>query len=141
MEVLVSPNDGPQISIDDFDATPDDSPYNNKLYSEFDTLSMCEETSPTRTHGRLLLENVNETLGGVDKLLDRKFACYGVSPRLTRKTNDFNSFTPIAKDARPRTLDITCKTADKGNTSSKSPGSKSEGNEFNLDTIKYSKSD
>ena len=142
MEVLVSPNDGPQISIEDYDDTPDDSPFTNKLCNEFDTLSMCEPSSPVRSHGRLFSENTNDVhQGGVDKLLDRKFACYGVSPRLTRKTNEFCNLTPISKDARPRTLDITNKTADKLKESTISPGSKSEGNEFNLDNMKYSKSD
>lgn len=112
MEVLVSPNDGPQISIEDFDDALADSPFTNDTYTEFDTefdtVSMCD-INANRSHSRLYSENSPEPpTNGVDKMLDRKFACYGISPRLSRKTNYSLScdFIPIDKDSRPKTLDF-----------------------------------
>jgi len=107
MEVLVSPNDGPQISIEDFDdCLPVDSPFLTDISEDFDTISMCEINS-TKNHVRLHSETSAEpSTTGIDKILDRKFACYGVSPRLSRKTNDFfaTQFKPAGKGSRPTTL-------------------------------------
>ena len=109
MEVLVSPNDGPQISIEDFDDNLNaDCPFISDGAGEFDTVSMCEINS-TKSHARLHSENsTNALTNGVDKVIDRRFACYGVSPRLSRKTNDFLScnFAPIDKECRPKSLNF-----------------------------------
>lgn len=106
MEVLVSPNDGPQISIEDFEI--DDSPFYTEAIPDFDTVSMCDpgmiSTKPT---GRLKSEgSCLSTNPGIDKIIDRKFACYGVSPRLPRKCHDTRGteVQVAAKGQRPSTL-------------------------------------
>lgn len=110
MEVLVSPNDGPQISIEDFDDTPDESPFTDEISHEFDSISMCDQSSAAYNHPRLFSDSLPDNQSSVDKLIDRRFACYGVSPRLTRKiSNDSCVFAPVSKVGRPRTLDFKVK--------------------------------
>lgn len=91
MEVLVSPNDGPHMAIDDLNNDDYDYQYSASespqydLNAEFDTVSMCEHrnTDSENQEGAFL-----PPIPGIDKLIDRRFACYGVSPRLARKTMD-----------------------------------------------------
>ena len=102
MEVLVSPNDCPLISIEDFD----DTPYVSEAETDYDTASMCEMNA-NRTQGKPILDDSTDSqVNGVDKVMNRKFACYGISPRLARKTNDFLTcnFIPVDKGSRPKTL-------------------------------------
>lgn len=106
MEVLVSPNDGPQISIEDFDL--DDSPFYTDKMADFDTVSMCDPSAMSnKPTGRLKSEgSCLSNNPGVDKIIDRKFACYGISPRLPRKCLD-TSNTEVqvaARGQRPTTL-------------------------------------
>lgn len=107
MEVLVSPSDGPHISFDDYDDwSLDDSPFLSEPPTDFDTISMCDIGSG-KSHGRFHSEtSFTSPINGADKIVDRKFACYGVSPRLSRKANDFTNVTPATKGDRPMTLNF-----------------------------------
>lgn len=103
MEVLVSPNDGPMIAIEDLELdspTISDSPLTDELLYEFDTTSMYENDIPNgRGLVRLKSDSSNSpSIPGIDKLLDRKFACYGVSPRLTRKVPDIKDIASLASN-------------------------------------------
>lgn len=105
MEVLVSPNDGPQISFEDLDLdaspmeNPNDSPFLDDL--SYDSMSILSDRK-SMNNNITRLKSDSSTLDCMDKLTDRRFACYGVSPRLPRKICD-NNCTPLCTTtAAPR---------------------------------------
>lgn len=122
MEVLVSPNDGPQLSIEDLEL--DDSPVENQNDSPFssglhhDSMSILNDTkSANKTITRL--KSGSSTSPDIDKLIDRRFACYGVSPRLSRKAPDLDCHSTTAssfnKTTQPTNLDCSSFTDKDGN--------------------------